>query len=255
MTVSTNITRFVLSINLVNYTITSSNFSTNGTFFNLNLTGLLSETVYEFFLYPVLPTVPSNAVVVSNLSWDSTALRSGRAVPNVVANLTLSSPDSHVIRLRWRPPVESRGYVRQYRVTRTPAAGGPNETVQIFDRSEDVTYAFRGLAVYSLHTITVEASHTPDYIADPIYGRGVSQSIFTQPGAPIFPPENVTVTNITSKSAVISWLYPPSRISGPSKYNIIVLGETVQATFSVLQPPFVLADLSPFSFYQIQVRV
>ncbi|XP_069053833.1 receptor-type tyrosine-protein phosphatase eta [Lepisosteus oculatus] len=152
-------------------------------------------------------------------------------MPGSITNLTASNITTSSLLLRWIAP---SGNVGSYRVE---VSGPTAQSLTVSTSSFQITGLIPG-SNYSLQVVAVAADNVT-------VGASVSITTFTVPGPVI----NLTASNITTSSLLLSWTAPSGNVGS---YRVEVSGPTAQS-LTVSTSSVQITGLSPGSNYSLHV--
>jgi hypothetical protein len=228
---------------------------------NESVSGSETSAVFEVTVFPYeLYTVSIFASTEAGDSneADSDTVFSPQAKPEAVSDVELIFSESSAVfnstsrlldvsmTLTWSPPAELNGELLRFSVTMENTVG---EVV-----FENLTVSSSSTSL----TATVQVFPSEGYFAtvNTTTGGGTSSnssSTVTSPEAAPSPPLNVTVTSITSNSALLRWSAPEFPNGEIQSYNITVTTGTTPTTqlLTSSSTERLLESLFPFTTYSV----
>ncbi len=209
------------------WTTTTSN--TN----SLSIAGLSAGNLYQFQVQAVCPgNVTGNYSSPGNFSTSTGILNCNAPSTLSASNITATSA-----KLNWNVSLGAHSYSVQYRVVGTSTWTTATSTVN----SLSVTGLTSG-ATYQFQVQTVCAA-----------GQSSFSTLTTFTTGPVCPtPTNLTITNITSNTAMLNW----GAVTGAASYNVRyrVVGTTTWTTSTSTTNTLAISGLIPATNYDFQVQ-
>ncbi|XP_064175003.1 phosphatidylinositol phosphatase PTPRQ-like isoform X2 [Anguilla rostrata] len=176
-----------------------------------------------------------------------TKAKTREQVPSSVQSVSYLNISSSSILLSWEPPLNPNGKITHY-----TAYVLDLDTKEAFQRvTNSTSIILLGLKKYSSYKLRVAASTA---VGESALSEADDVFAVTLEDEPDSPPVNLSVYNVSTSSATVTWS-PPVLANGVIRfYQILYQNSTMSLVVNSTSPSVSLEGLKPFSFYNVTVR-
>ncbi|KAL4659549.1 phosphatidylinositol phosphatase PTPRQ-like isoform X3 [Arapaima gigas] len=168
-------------------------------------------------------------------------------VPSSVRGVSCQNITSTSMLVSWRPPLSPNSEIIHYTVYVMGLS--TNDAFHRVTNSTSITLT--DLKKYSRYKLRVTASNS---VGESELSEDNDVFAVTLEDEPDSPPANVTIFNITSSSATVTWSPPEIPNGVIQTYEVLYEHSGMSAAVNSSTPSVTLVGLTPYSFYKVSVR-
>ncbi|XP_018621246.2 phosphatidylinositol phosphatase PTPRQ-like isoform X2 [Scleropages formosus] len=223
--------------------------STHQLSLNTTTTSARLESLHSYTLYSVAVQASTSLGTGSQTSevLNFTTLEDVPGGP--VLNLMILNFSATALLVSWDPPVEPNGRVFYLLSLQEEPESGIAGTIVSNKTTDETVFLFTGLRKYTAYRLSVTATTHVGHSEN----STTLLELRTDDDLPGFPPMVNSSWNITSSSIHLSWL-PPKEPNGLiTGYTVVLKGPSSSTTTSTTNTSLTLADLVPYTAYNVSI--